>query len=64
MTKTVKKKNQKQKVIAGKYSLKFSPEVTPHLRKVIEEGEKDRLSGNTTRCTKEELMQLMRSLHA
>lgn len=59
-----KKKVYKQKVIAGKYGLVFTSEVTPHLRKVIEEGERDRLSGNVTRCTKEELMQLMRSLHA
>ena len=58
-----KKKNQKQVVIAGKYGLKFSSEVMPHLRKVIEEGERDRLSGNTICCTQEELMRFVRSLH-
>lgn len=58
-----KKKNQKQTVIAGKYGLKFSSEVTPYLRKVIEEGIKERLEGKTVFCNVDEFMKMTRSLH-
>lgn len=63
--KTIKRNNSRKRitVVYGKYGLKFSPEVTPHLRKVIEEGERDRLSGNTIRCTQKELMSFLRSFH-
>lgn len=63
--KIVKRNNSRKRisVIYGKYGLKFSPDTTPYIRKIIEEGERDRLSGNTIRCTQEELMSFLRSLH-
>lgn len=63
--KIVKRNNSRKRitVVYGKYGLKFSPEVTPHLRKVIEDGEKSLREGTAVRCTLEELMSFLRSLH-
>lgn len=57
-----KKNSQKQAVIAGKYGLKFSPEATQHIRKIVEDGEKALHEGRAVKCTLEEIINLTRSL--